>query len=73
MEKEKIGMDAGRVWYAVNEEVEISLRDLSQKLSMSVEEVSFAIGWLARENNICIRRKNGIWFVRNEGGSNFFF
>lgn len=58
MEKGRIGLNAGKVWHALNEVNEISTQELSRKLSLSIEDLALAIGWLARENNIYITRKN---------------
>ena len=60
MEKGRIGLNAGKVWHALNEVNEISTQELSRKLSLSIEDLALAIGWLARENNIYITRKNGL-------------
>ena len=54
MEKGRIGLNAGKVWHALNEVNEISTQELSRKLSLSIEDLALAIGWLARENNIYI-------------------
>ena len=59
MENGRIGLNAGKVWHALNEVNEISTQELSRKLSLSIEDLALAIGWLARENNIYITRKNG--------------
>ena len=50
MEKGRIGLNAGKVWHALNEVNEISTQELSRKLSLSIEDLALAIGWLAREN-----------------------
>ena len=65
MEKGRIGLNAGKVWHALNEVNEISTQELSRKLSLSIEDLALAIGWLARENNIYITRKNGLLYVSN--------
>lgn len=54
MEKGRIGLNAGKVWHALNEVNEISTQELSRKLSLSIEDLALAIGWLARENYSCI-------------------
>ncbi|RKU52562.1 winged helix-turn-helix domain-containing protein, partial [Parabacteroides sp. AF19-14] len=70
MEKGRIGLNAGKVWHALNEVNEISTQELSRKLSLSIEDLALAIGWLARENNIYITRKNGLLYVSNGIKSN---
>ena len=73
MEKGRIGLNAGKVWHALNEVNEISTRELSRKLSLSIEDLALAIGWLARENNIYITRKNGLLYVSNGIKSNMYY
>ena len=52
---------------------EISTQELSRKLSLSIEDLALAIGWLARENNIYITRKNGLLYVSNGIKSNMYY
>ena len=73
MEKGRIGLNAGKVWHALNEVKEISTQELSRKLSLSIEDLALAIGWLARENNIYITRKNGLLYVSNGIKSNMYY
>ncbi len=73
MEKGRIGLNAGKVWHALNEVNETSTQELSRKLSLSIEDLALAIGWLARENNIYITRKNGLLYVSNGIKSNMYY
>ena len=73
MEKGRIGLNAGKVWHALNEANEISTQELSRKLSLSIEDLALAIGWLARENNIYITRKNGLLYVSTGIKSNMYY
>ena len=73
MEKGRIGLNAGKVWHALNEVNEKSTQELSRKLSLSIEDLALAIGWLARENNIYITRKNGLLYVSNGIKSNMYY
>ena len=73
MEKGRIGLNAGQVWHALNEVNERSTQELSRKLSLSIEDLALAIGWLARENNIYITRKNGLLYVSNGIKSNMYY
>ena len=73
MEKGRIGLNAGKGWHALNEVKEISTQELSRKLSLSIEDLALAIGWLARENNIYITRKNGLLYVSNGIKSNMYY
>lgn len=55
-----IGLNAGRIWNELAQRsFEFSIQELCWKLSMTFEEAALAIGWLARENNIVINKKDG--------------
>ena len=56
MEKTKIGVNAGKVWRILNEKGELSMFDLCRDLGLTFEDVALAIGWLARENKIFLRK-----------------
>ena len=56
MYKTEIGTNAGKVWRILKETREITLQDLAGKLELSVEDTALAVGWLARENNIFIKK-----------------
>ena len=56
MEKKRIGSNAGKVWRILNEKGELSM----------FEDVALAIGWLARENKILLRKREGMLFVSIE-------
>lgn len=73
MEKVRIGENAGRIWHALNEVNEISIEELERKVGLSSTDVAFALGWLARENNVYINRKEGKFYVSNGSHSSFFF
>ena len=60
MDKRIVGTNAGKVWLALKEIGEISIPELARRLNLSVESTALAAGWLARENKICIQRKNGL-------------
>lgn len=64
MDIESIGENAGKVWRTLNElRGEISIQELSRKINLSAEDVAIAVGWLARENNILVQKKNYLLFV----------
>lgn len=73
MEKKKIGLNAGKVWRTLNVTKELSMFELCRKVNLTFEEVTLAIGWLARENKITIRKKNEMLFVNLEGDVEFSF
>lgn len=66
MEKTKIGLNAGKVWRILNERGELSMFDLCRELGLTFEDVALAIGWLAREDKILLRNKDGMLFVTIE-------
>lgn len=73
MEKKRIGENAGRVWHVLNEVDEITISELGQRLSLSATDVALALGWLARENNVYIFRKQDTYFISNGSKSSLFF
>lgn len=73
MEKIRIGENAGRIWHALNEVKEISMDELGQKVGLSVTDVALALGWLARENNVYINRKDDRFYISNGSKSSYFF
>ena len=66
MEKTKIGLNAGKVWRILNEKGELSMFDLCRELSLTFEDVALAIGWLAREDKIFLRKREGMLFASIE-------
>lgn len=66
MEKTKIGFNAGKVWRILNEKGELSMFNLCHELGLTFEDVAIAIGWLARENKIFLRKKEGMLFASIE-------
>lgn len=56
----EIGINAGRIWNELEKRTsEFSIQELCHKLTMTFEEAVLAIGWLARENNIVVNKKDG--------------
>ena len=66
MEKTKIGSNAGKVWRILNEKGELSMFDLCRELSLTFEDVALAIGWLAREDKILLRKIEEMLFASIE-------
>ena len=66
MEKKRIGSNAGKVWRILNEKVEHSMFTLCHELGLTFEDVAIAIGWLARENKILLRKKEGMLYASIE-------
>ena len=69
MDKRVVGNNAGKVWGALKEIGE----ELARRLNLSVESTALAAGWLARENKICIQRKNGLIALSDESTFPFSF
>ncbi|MCK4332586.1 MAG: winged helix-turn-helix domain-containing protein [Thermoplasmatales archaeon] len=53
---DEFGLNAGRVWTALNSHGSLTDTQLMENTSLRTHELYAAIGWLARENKI---RKNG--------------
>jgi hypothetical protein len=73
MDKRIVGVNAGNVWHLLNEVKRISIPELARRLNLSVESTALAIGWLARENKVCIHRVNGLIEVYDEDQFGFSF
>lgn len=73
MDKKIVGLNAGKVWQALNDVKEISIPELARKLNLSVESTALAIGWLARENKVYIHRINGLISVCGENNFSYCF
>ena len=52
--REQVGVTAGKVWHVLNDSGPQTVAQLKKKLNGSGELVSFALGWLAREDKIDI-------------------
>lgn len=66
MEKTKIGLNAGKVWRILNERGEMSMFEMCRELGLTFEDLALAIGWLAREDKIFLRQKEGMLFASIE-------
>ena len=63
MEKAVIGFNAGRVWRYLKDRGEADINKMCLDLGQSFDNISLAVGWLARENKVIIRRKDGAVLV----------
>ena len=68
MNKNLIGLNAGKVWRILNEKGELSMFELCRELGLTFEEVAVAIGWLARENKISFTSPLGKALIGKEEG-----
>ena len=65
---EEFGFNAGRVWAALKNNGPLTKSQLIEETSLRENEVSAAVGWLARENKI---RKEGDVFCLDETNLTF--
>ena len=63
MEKAVIGFNAGRVWRYLKDRGEADINKMCLDLGQSFDNISLAVVWLARENKVIIRRKDGALLV----------
>lgn len=61
---EEIGTTAGAIWQALNTKGELSLPSLKQQVEAKSPVFEWAIGWLAREDKLVIRRFQKSYRVR---------
>lgn len=54
MNVETIGLWAGQVWSAIDEQGTLSVKGLKKATKLKEKEIYAAIGWLAREGKINI-------------------
>ena len=63
MEKAVIGFNAGRVWRYLKDRGEADINKMCLDVGQSFDNISLAVGWLARENKVIIRRKDGALLI----------
>lgn len=73
MYKSTIGTNAGKVWHALKEAPAIKIDELAQRLNLSLIDTALAIGWLARENNVYVREKEGCLWIDDDQSLMFSF
>jgi len=56
----QVGLTAGKVWQILNDEGPQTVPQLKKKLDGSGEVLSFALGWLAREDKVDITQEKKI-------------
>ncbi len=61
----EIGLVAGKIWACLKEEAEeVSFSDLKAELGETPAMVQLAVGWLAREGKVEIRKQGAGYRVR---------
>jgi hypothetical protein len=56
MMESEIGAIAGAIWQTLSGNGELTLPELKKKIACKTPMFDWAIGWLARENKIAIKR-----------------
>jgi len=55
---EKFGENAGKIWRILEKRGSLTQTELMKTAKLNEEELYTAIGWLARENKVCINDTN---------------
>ncbi|NNF07800.1 MAG: winged helix-turn-helix domain-containing protein [Candidatus Eisenbacteria bacterium] len=61
---EGIGFIAGDIYTYLYKNGEASLIDLKNELKQTPAMIQFAVGWLARENNVVLSKKGAGYMIR---------
>jgi hypothetical protein len=56
----KIGTTAGKVWRTLDQQGEMSISALKKAIGTKDSSVDWAIGWLAREDNVTFRMDKNV-------------
>lgn len=62
MSLEKIGINAGLVWAAL-ENGELNVKAVKKTTKLTEKDLNLALGWLAREGKISFKEEEGELFV----------
>ena len=62
MSLEKIGINAGLVWAAL-ENGELNVKAVKKVTKLTEKDLNLALGWLAREGKISFKEEEGELFV----------
>lgn len=62
--QDEIGALAGAIWHALNAKGELTVRKLKKEVGVTRIELDWAVGWLAREGKIAIRREKHSFHIR---------
>ncbi|MFA6358140.1 MAG: winged helix-turn-helix domain-containing protein [Candidatus Omnitrophota bacterium] len=55
----EIGIVAGEIWHFLDEQGEVSLKDLTKSLAdRTPENILMSLGWLAREGHVILVKTN---------------
>jgi len=56
----QVGETAGKVWHLLNDQGPQTILQLRKKIGGSGELLGFALGWLAREDKVNLRREKKV-------------
>jgi len=62
--EEHFGINAGKVYWALNEEQPLTVNQLSRETKLRKDEIDGALGWLAREGKVIITSDKPLKFTR---------
>ena len=68
MQMESIGVTAGRIWRALGSRDRVAVGTLTKSLKAESSLVQLALGWLARENKVELRREGRTLYVSLTAG-----
>ena len=63
MTREEMGLNAGLVWNALNENGAMTVKSLKKATKLKDKQVFAAIGWLSREDKINVTEVEGDYEV----------
>ena len=62
MIKNEIGLNAGDVYSLLSQKGKLTLRKIGELTQRRESVIYLTLGWLLRENKICVVEQNGEWF-----------
>lgn len=64
MSRFDVGQEAGAIFYLLEQQNYLSLKDIEKMTLVQERKVLLALGWLARDNRIVFCNDNGELYVR---------
>lgn len=64
MSRFDVGQKAGAIYYLLEQENYLSVKDIGTMTSVQERQVLLALGWLVRDNRIVLCNNNGELYVR---------
>ena len=63
MLKDKIGIDAGRIWYFLDSNGDSEIEEIKLQLKLDNDDFYLALGWLAHENKVSFYENEAKFYV----------